>query len=88
MMTITSAIVLFAVIWFMVLFMVLPWRLTTQGEAGKVEPGTSESAPTDPQMVFRLKIVTAISVVLWLVIAGVIVSGWIGVEDLDFFGRM
>jgi predicted secreted protein len=87
-MTITSAIVLFAVIWFMVLFLVLPWRLTTQGEAGRVEPGTPESAPADPQMGLRIKLVTAISVVLWLVIAGVIVSGWIGVEDLDFFGRM
>jgi predicted secreted protein len=87
-MTITSAIVLFAVIWFMVLFLVLPWRLTTQGEAGRVEPGTPESAPADPQMGLRIKLVTAISVVLWLVISGVIVSGWIGVEDLDFFGRM
>jgi predicted secreted protein len=87
-MGITSAIVLFAVIWFMVLFMVLPWRLTTQGEAGKVEPGTPESAPTDPQMGRRVKLVTAISVVLWLVAAGVILSGWISIEDLDFFNRM
>jgi predicted secreted protein len=87
-MNITGGLVLFAVIWFMVLFMVLPWRLTTQGEAGKVEPGTPESAPTDPQMGRRIKLVTAISVVAWLVIAGVILSGWIGIEDLDFFGRM
>lgn len=87
-MTLTSALVLFAVIWFMVLFMVLPWRLTTQGEAGRVEPGTPESAPADPQMGRRVKIVTAISVVLWLVIAGIIASGRISIEDLDFFGRM
>jgi predicted secreted protein len=87
-MTITSGIVLFAVIWFMVLFMVLPWRLTTQGEAGRVEPGTPESAPVDPQMGKRVRIVTAISVVLWVLAAGVILSGWISVEDLDFFGRM
>ncbi len=87
-MTITSAIVLFAVIWFMVLFMVLPWRLTTQGEAGKVEPGTPESAPADPQMGRRIKLVTAIAVVLWALVAGVILSGRIGIEDLDFFNRM
>ena len=87
-MTITSALVLFAVIWFMVLFVVLPLRITTQGEAGKVVPGTPESAPENPQMGRTLKVTTGVAVVLFTLIAGVIVSGWIGVEDFDFFNRM
>ena len=87
-MTITSALVLFAVIWFMVLFVVLPLRITTQGEAGKVVPGTPESAPENPQMGRKLKVTTGVAVVLFSVIAGVILSGWIGVEDFDFFNRM
>jgi len=87
-MTITSALVLFAVIWFMVLFVVLPLRITTQGEAGHVVPGTPESAPDNPQIGRKMKITTAVSVVLFALIAGVIVSGWIGVEDFDIFNRM
>ena len=87
-MTITAGLVLFAVIWFMVLFIVLPLRLTTQAEAGEVTPGTPESAPVDPKLGPKVKIVTAVSVVLWLVIAGIIVSGAITVADFDIFNRL
>jgi predicted secreted protein len=87
-MTITAAIVLFAVIWFMVFFMVLPLRLTTQGDAGQIVPGTHASAPAGPVVARKARITTLIAVILWGVIAGVIVSGWVGVRDLDVFGRM
>lgn len=87
-MTITAAIVLFAMIWFMVLFIVLPLRLTTQGEAGSVVPGTPSSAPDNPQIGRKMRITTVISVGLWLLIAGTIMSGLISVRDIDWFGRM
>lgn len=87
-MGITSALVLFAVIWFMVFFIVLPLRLTTQGEAGEVVPGTHASAPHNPQMARRAKITTVIALVLWGGIAGVILTGTISVRDLDWFNRM
>lgn len=87
-MNITAAIVLFAVIWFMTLLIVLPLRLTSQGEAGSVVPGTPSSAPHEPAMKRRIWIVTGVSVVLWLVIAGIIESGMISVRDLDIFNRM
>lgn len=87
-MSIVSAIVLFAVIWFMVLFVVLPIRLETQGDRGEIVPGTHAGAPANLQMAKKAKLVTMISAVLWVVIAGVIFSGLITVEDLDWFGRM
>ncbi|MEM1164252.1 MAG: DUF1467 family protein [Pseudomonadota bacterium] len=87
-MSITSAIVLFAVIWFMVFFVVLPLKLTTQGEAGDVVPGTPSSAPADPQLGRKVKVTTLWAIGLWIVIAGVIVSGVITVRDFDFMGRM
>ncbi len=43
----TGAIVLFAVIWFVIFLVVLPRGVQTQGEAGDVVPGTSPSAPAD-----------------------------------------
>ena len=39
-MTVISALVLFAMIWFVALLVALPIGLTTQGEAGEVVPGT------------------------------------------------
>jgi predicted secreted protein len=69
-----SAIALYAVIWFMTMFLVLPFRMKTQGEAGEVVPGTHSSAPSDAQMMRKVKIVTVIATVAFVVIAGIILS--------------
>ncbi|MGR3757115.1 MAG: DUF1467 family protein [Tranquillimonas sp.] len=87
-MSIVSAIVLFAVIWFMVFLAALPVGLRTQGDEGNVVPGTHAGAPADFRFLPLAKWVSLISVVLWLISAGVILSGWIGVKDLDWFDRM
>lgn len=83
-----SAIVLFAVVWAMVFFVVLPLRLQTQGEAGEVVPGTHASAPADAQIGRKAKITTLWAVPIWAVIAGTILSGVISVRDIDWFDRM
>ena len=49
-MAITSALVLFAVIWFMLLLMALPMRVKSQEQDGEVVPGTPASAPVDPMI--------------------------------------
>ncbi len=87
-MGITSAIVLFAVIWFLVLFVVLPLRLKTQGDVGEVVPGTHASAPADFQPKRVVRTVTIVAVILWAIIAGTILSGVITVRDIDFMNRM
>jgi len=87
-MGITSAIVLFAVIWFMTFLIVLPLRLKTQGEVGDVVPGTHVSAPSDPQLRRKIKTTTICAVILWIIIAGIIFSGWITVRDMDWFDQL
>ena len=87
-MTITAAIVLFSVIWFMVLFIALPLRMQSQEEAGDVVPGTPASAPADPKLRKKFFWVTVVAVVLWVPLVWVIMSGLITIEDIDFFGRM
>ncbi len=84
-MAITSALVLFTIVWFMTLFIVLPIRLKTQADVGKVARGTPSSAPVDPQLKKRALIVTAITVVVWSILMVVILSGVITVEDFDWF---
>ncbi len=87
-MGITSAIVLFAVIWFMTFLIVIPIRIETQGDRGKIEPGTHSGSPEVHNLKRKAWITTGVSVLLWMIIAGIIVSGWISVEDLDWFNRM
>ncbi|QYZ68172.1 DUF1467 family protein [Neotabrizicola shimadae] len=85
-MTITAAIVLFAVIWWMTFFIVLPLRFTSQRDAGVIVPGTPASAPADFQVARKAKITTAVAVGLWIVFAAIITSGLISVEDFDING--
>ncbi len=87
-MGVTSGIVLFAVLWFLVLFVVLPLRLTTQGEAGHVVPGTPEGAPEGLMMRAKLRLTTWIAAILWFVLAAAILSGAIGIGDIDWLGRL
>lgn len=87
-MTVTAAIVLFSVIWFMLLFIALPLRMQSQGEAGSVVPGTPSSAPADPKLKKKVFWVTIVTIVLWVPLVWVITSGVISIEDIDFFGRM
>lgn len=87
-MGITSALVLFAVIWSLTFLIVLPIRVKTQGDLGDVVPGTHAGAPEVHNIGKKAKITTGISLVLWAVIATIILSEVISVRDLDWFGRM
>ncbi|MHC0053402.1 DUF1467 family protein [Actibacterium sp. D379-3] len=87
-MSITAAIVLFAVIWFMVLFITLPLRLKTQGDVGDVVPGTQAGAPANFDPRRTAKRVTVVAVVLWAILAGVILSGVVSIRDLSGLNRL
>ncbi|WP_282021507.1 DUF1467 family protein [Ruegeria faecimaris] len=87
-MTITAGLVLFAVIWFMALLVILPIRIKTQGDLGEVVPGTHSGAPEVHHMKKKLWITTGVSVVLWAIIAGIIISGVISVRDFDWLNQM
>lgn len=87
-MSITSAIVLFAVLWFLTFLIVIPFRLETQGDLGKVEPGTQAGAPENHYLKTKAKITTAIAAVLWCILAGIILTGTITVRDFDFMNRL
>ncbi|WP_424987685.1 DUF1467 family protein [Microbulbifer sp. S227A] len=87
-MSIVSAIVLFAIIWFMTFFIALPIRVRTQGDLGKVEPGTHAGAPEVHNIRKKMLITTAVALVIWAVVVTIILSGVISVRDLDWFNRM
>lgn len=84
-MTITAALVLFSVTWFMVFFCVLPVRFQSQADAGEVTPGTPASAPADAQVGKKAKITTVIAVVVFAGLYALINSGLITIDNMDVF---
>ncbi|MBT0958192.1 DUF1467 family protein [Alphaproteobacteria bacterium KMM 3653] len=86
-MAVTSALVLFAVIWFMVMFIMLPIGMRTQGDEGEVVPGTMKSSPVNLNIKRKMWQVTGVTVALWAITSGIILSGWISVSDFDLFSR-
>lgn len=83
-MSITAAFVLFAVIWFMTLLIILPIRVKTQGDLGEIVPGTHAGAPEEHHIKKKMWITTGVSIVLWGIIGGTILSGWITISDFDW----
>jgi len=49
-MTTTTAVAIFFLIWWVVLFAVLPWGVRSQHEGGEVAPGTDPGAPILPKL--------------------------------------
>jgi predicted secreted protein len=64
-MSATFAIAIYLVIWWTVLFAVLPIGVRTQGEDGSVVPGTPESAPTAPRLMRVVLLTTLISTAIF-----------------------
>lgn len=63
-MTWFTGILVFVMIWWVVIFVVLPWGVKVPEEH---EPGHATSAPANPHMLRKALITTAISVVLWAI---------------------
>jgi predicted secreted protein len=85
-MTISAAIVLFAVIWFMTLFIVLPIKLKSQQDAGDIVEGTHASAPSDPQLKKRAIWVSIIAVIIWAPVVYAISTGLLSLETISYGG--
>ncbi|MGQ0676079.1 MAG: DUF1467 family protein [Rhodospirillales bacterium] len=64
-MTLYSGIMVFVVIWWTVIFAVLPWG---NRPPDKVEPGHASSAPAKPRLAIKFAVTTAIAAVIWVLI--------------------
>ncbi|MEP3346498.1 MAG: DUF1467 family protein [Litoreibacter sp.] len=84
-MAFTSAVVVFAVIWFLVLFCVLPFGTPSQSEMGEVSRGTPRSAPANPRMKRKFAITTLISVAIWVPVCLAIVYGYLSADTMNLY---
>ena len=73
-MTWFTAILVFVIVWWVVIFTVLPWGARPPDRPG---PGHAPSAPERPMMLRKLLITTAITLVIWGAIFAVVESDWL-----------
>ena len=78
-MYVVSGIIVFLLIWWTMLFCVLPW-----GNRPDENPDVAhaKSAPSNPRLRKKFLITTLISCVLWLIIYGLIVSDVISFSEM------
>jgi len=71
-------IVVFIIIWWLVLFCVLPWGVR---QPDSLEQVHAAGAPENPRMWLRFVVTTLIAAALWGVAYYVVVSGWISFRN-------
>ena len=79
-MSIALGIALYFMIWWLTLFVVLPFGVRTQGEAGDVVPGTPASAPAAPRILRIALINTVLASVVFGALLLVLSSGLVNTE--------
>lgn len=86
-MSLTLGIALYFIIWWTMLFAVLPLGVRTQDEDGSVVPGTPGSAPSKPDFRKIVLINTAVSSVVFAIVWFVIAKGLINLSVIGPGGR-
>ena len=67
-MSITGSIVVFIILWWLILFMILPRNINSQQEKGRIIEGTDPGAPSNPNIFKKLVLTTAIASLLFAII--------------------
>lgn len=70
-MSLPTAFAIYFIIWWVVLFAVLPWGVRSQHEEGAIAPGSDPGAPVVPRLRWKL---------IWTtIVAGVVFAAWYAV---------
>ena len=60
-MSLSTSVAIYFIIWWVVLFAVLPWGIHSQAESGEVVPGSDPGAPVVPHLGAKLVWTTLVS---------------------------
>jgi len=82
-MNIVLGVAVFYVMWWIVLFAILPWGVKTAQETGEQSvPGQATSAPQQPMMLKKVIWTTVVTSVLFGVLVANNHYGWLTLDDL------
>ncbi len=77
-----TAIAIYFLVWWVVLFAVLPWGVRNQEETGDVSPGTDPGAPAVHKVWMKLVWTTVIATVVFGILAAIYKLGLIPYDFL------
>lgn len=75
---------IYGMIWFICLFMVLPFGVVSQDESGHVRSGSVRSAPSQPRIGRKMLITTFLASVVYAFTYWVLTSGVMDYIDFSF----
>jgi len=79
----TSILAIYFILWWLVLFTVLPWGSTSPHEAGAyTETGHAASAPINPRLLRKFAITTIVSAMIFLAVYWPIEQEWISLDSI------
>jgi predicted secreted protein len=85
----TTAAAIYFILWWVVLFAVLPWGVRSQEESGDVVPGSDPGAPAIPRLAAKLVWTTVVSGAVFGLIALVYAYRLVTLDDLGtLFGLL
>ena len=82
-MNLTGGIVLYTVLWFLALFLLLPFGVRSQADDGAIVPGTHAGAPAHPVLRRKMIWATLLAAAIWAVCAWIILGGVITRADIE-----
>jgi predicted secreted protein len=85
----TTAAAIYFILWWVVLFAVLPWGVNSQAENGSIVPGSDPGAPAIPHLRAKLLWTTVIAALVFGAIAVIYSYELVTLEDLaTLFGLL
>ena len=84
-----SAVAVYFIIWWLCLFVVLPFGVRNAHETGDVVgEGHDAGAPVKPMLWRKVLITTILAAVVFALVYGTITRGWIRFEDIPWIGKL
>lgn len=74
-----SGIATYVILWWLVIFMVLPWGVKAIDE-DDVARGHADGAPRRPLLGVKVAVTSVIAAVLWAIIDVIVINGWISLR--------
>ena len=81
-MSVTTAVAIYFLIWWLVLFAVLPWGVRSQTEHGEISPGSDPGAPSLPRLGLKLLWTTLVSGLVFGLLYVVYTNRLVTLDDL------
>jgi predicted secreted protein len=87
-MSLTTGLAIYFLIWWIVLFAILPWGVRSQTESGEVVAGSDPGAPAIPRLAAKLLWTTLVATIVFGICALLYVNRLVTLEGLGSVFQM